>query len=190
MGIREEQREKRRADILSAALDLFIRKGYSSTKISDIAQSVSMSMGLLFHYYKSKENLYEELIKLGIQGPMNVMAFTDKEPSLFFEDAVKQIFRYIKEQTFTAKMFVLMAQAFYNEAAPQSVKDILQGFDIHTPTVQLIQKGQANGTIREGNPYALSIAYWSAIQGIAEQIAMHPDWPCPESDWIVAILRR
>ena len=68
MGIREEQREKRREEILAAGLDLFIRKGYVATKISDIAAQVGMSVGLLFHYFQSKENLYEELIKYGIQG--------------------------------------------------------------------------------------------------------------------------
>jgi hypothetical protein len=118
------------------------------------------------------------------------MAHAGKEPIVFFEDTAKQIFHIIQTQPFVAKMFVLMNQAFYNEAAPQCVKDMLRDFDIHTPTTMLIQKGQANGTIREGNPHALAIAYWCAIQGIAEQIALNPDFPCPESDWVVDILRR
>lgn len=190
MGVREEQKEKRREEILAAGLDIFIRKGYASTKISDIAQQVGMSVGLLFHYFKSKENLYEELITIGISGPMSVMAPTDMEPINFFESAVEQIFHYVQTESFTAKMFVLMGQAFYNEAAPQSIKDKLRSFDIYTPTTLLIQKGQVNGTIREGDPYALAIAFWCAIQGIAEQIALNPATPCPESDWIIDIIRR
>ena len=67
---------------------------------------------------------------------------------------------------------------------------MLQGFDIYMPTKLLIQKGQTQGTIREGDPYALGMAYWCAIQGIAEQMAENPDLPCPESGWIVDILRR
>ncbi len=190
MGVREEQKEKRRKEILVAALDIFIRKGYASTKISDIAERVGMSVGLLFHYFKSKETLYEELITIGISGPMGAMASTDMEPIKFFESIAKQIFHYVQTESFTAKMFVLMSQAFYNEAAPQSIKDKLQNFDVYTPTTLLIQKGQANGTIREGNSYALAIAYWCAIQGIAEQMALNPDNPCPESDWIIDIIRR
>lgn len=189
MGIRDEQKEKRRKDILAAGLDIFIRKGYASTKISDIAAHVGMSVGLLFHYFKSKEKLYEELITIGISGPMSVMAPTDMEPLEFFESTAKRIFYYIKTEPFTAKMFVLMSQAYYNEAAPQSIKDKLQSFDIYTPTVLLIQKGQANGTIREGDPYALAIAYWCAIQGIAEQMALNPDTHCPESSWVIDIIR-
>lgn len=190
MGVREEQKEKRRNEILEAGLDLFIRKGYAATKISDIAERVGMSAGLLFHYFESKEKLYEELISLGVSGPMSVMASADMEPLAFFESAAEQIFHYIQTESFTAKMFVLMSQAFYNEAAPQAIRDLLRGFDIYTPTALLIRKGQADGTIREGDPYALATAYWCAIQGIAEQVALNPGMHCPESDWIVDIIRR
>ena len=190
MSIRENQKEKRRKEILAAGLDLFIRKGYASTKVSDIAERVGMSVGLLFHYFKSKEKLYEELITIGISRSMSVMSSTDMEPLRFFEDTTKQIFYYIRSESFSAKIFVLMRQVYYNEAAPQSIKDKLQDFDVFKPTALIIQKGQANGTIREGAPYALAIAYWCAIQGIAEQMALNPDTPCPESDWIIDIIRR
>lgn len=66
----------------------------------------------------------------------------------------------------------------------------MSDYDIHTSTVSIIEKGQVNGTIREGNPLALAIAYWSSIKGIAEEIALHPDSPCPDSEWIVDIIRK
>ena len=62
---RNDQKQQRRLQILGVALDLFIRRGFSATKISDIAHAADMSVGLLFHYFPSKEALYEELIKLG-----------------------------------------------------------------------------------------------------------------------------
>ena len=190
LGIRDEQREKRRNEILEAGLDLFIRKGYASTKVSDIAEHVGMSVGLLFHYFESKEKLYEQLIIYGVSGPMEAMAPTDKEPLAFFETAAEQILGYIRTSSFTAKMFVLMSRAFYDDAAPQGVKEILKGFDIYTPTAMLIKKGQDNGTIREGDPYALGIAFWCSIQGVAQQLAIDPEMPFPESSWIVDIIRR
>lgn len=190
MGVREQQKEKRRKEILVAGLDLFIRKGYSSTKIKDIANQVGMSVGLLFHYFESKEKLYEELIKLGVMGPMSMVANTDMEPLMFFQAAVEQIFHYIKEDPFTAKMFILMNQAHYNEASPQKVKELLQGFDVFTPAIEIIKKGQVDGTIREGDPYALTIAFWCAIQGIAEQIAKDSSAPCPKGEWIIDIIRK
>ena len=190
MGIRQEQKEKKRQEILMAGLDLFIHKGYKATKISDIAKAVGMSTGLLFHYFNSKENLYEELIKIGISGPMSVMPPLDAEPIEFLENAARQILHFINAEPFVAKMFVLMKQANYSDGVPQSVKDMGVKFDIIEPTVSLMQKGQQAGTIREGNPYALAIAFWTSIQGIAEAIALYPDSPCPDSEWLIDIIRR
>lgn len=194
MGIRDEQREKRRFEILQAALDLFISKGYAATKVSDIASKVGMSVGLMFHYFESKEKLYEELIKIGISGPMGVMAQGGAEPLEFFERSAAWIFEAIKKSPFTAKMFVLMGQAAHQatvqDAAPQSVQEALAGFNVYPQTVSVIEQGQRDGTIREGEPLALAIAFWCAIQGIAEQLAVIPEFPCPRGEWIVDILRR
>jgi AcrR family transcriptional regulator len=191
MGIREEQKEKRRMEILDAGLDLFIRKGYAATKISDIAERAGMSTGLMFHYFSSKENLYEGLVKMGISGPMDIMATAGTDALEFFQRAVERIFHYLQTDPHTARMFVLMTQAFFNEAAPQSVKDLLKDFDIYTQTARLIEKGQADGTIREGDSSALGLAFWSAIAGIAEHMAMKVDQiPCPESEWLIDMIRR
>lgn len=191
MGTREEQKEKRRTEIIHAGLDLFIRKGYDATKVSDIAEKVGMSTGLLFHYFESKEKLYEELIVYGLSGPRDTFTALDSTAPLeFFTEAAKNILGYIKGDIFTAKMFVLMNQAYLNEAAPQKAKEMLSHLDVFTPTAELIKKGQKDGTIRDGDPNALGLAFWSAIQGIAWQIALDPDTPCPESEWIVDIIRR
>ena len=189
MGVRVEQKEKRKNEILAAGLDLFIRRGYTSTKISDIAKQVGMSTGLLFHYFESKEKLYEELIREGVSAPMNIVADSDLEPIAFFETTTKWILNFLKCKPAFAKYFVLMNQAYYNESAPQSVKNMLKDYDIFTPTSRLIERGQETGTIRNGNSYALAMTYWCAIQGIAEQMVVNPENPYPESEWIVDILR-
>ena len=63
---RQEQKEARRQAILMKALELFVTKGYYETKINDIAEGVKMSVGLLFHYFDSKEQLFYELVKMGV----------------------------------------------------------------------------------------------------------------------------
>ena len=190
MTARDEQKEKRRQEILFAGLSLFIQKSYSGTTIKDIASAVGMSVGLLFHYFASKEELYVELVKLGIEGPMSTMQPTQLEPLAFFEATAEQIMAYIKSDPFVAKMFVLMNQAYYSEDVPGRVKEMMQGFDIYTPTSMLIRQGQMSGTIREGDPMALTIAFWGAIQGIAETLAMYPVIPCPEGHWISDMLKN
>jgi AcrR family transcriptional regulator len=187
---RQEQREKRREEIVVAALDLFIRKGYTATRTLDISQTVGMSEGLLFHHFETKEKLYEELIRRGVKAPQSIMSIPAADPITFFEQAAFHILNAVKTQPVTSKMFVLMNQAFHNETASPVVKELLKQMDIFTQSIPLIKAGQENKTIRDGDPYALSIAFWSAIDGIASNMAWLPDAKCPEPEWVVDILRR
>lgn len=190
MVTRQEQREQRRQDILRAALRLFVRKGYAGTKVGDIAGAVGMSAGLMFHYFPSKEALYEELISFGVDGPMAMVGGIEGDAISFFEQAAAGILAYLKSDPTMANMFVLMGNALMDDAIPDRAKEMLSGFDVNTPTVEVVRRGQEEGTIREGDPLALSVAFWAAIQGVAEELALHPDMPCPEPEWIVDIVRK
>ncbi|MEN3028830.1 MAG: TetR/AcrR family transcriptional regulator [Aquificaceae bacterium] len=55
-------RERRRLDIIRIACKLFAQKGYYSTTIPDIAQAVGMSVGNLYNYFESKEELAKEVM--------------------------------------------------------------------------------------------------------------------------------
>lgn len=190
MGSREEQKELRRMEILQVGLDLFVRKGYAATKISDIANAANMSVGLLFHYFESKEKLYEELVKMGLQGTRMTRQMVYSNAISFFEEFTKQIFESMKKQPWIAKMFVLMAQAQQSEGTPDSVRKIAAQVNTIELSIEIIKEGQEDGTIRQGNPIALSIAFWCSVQGIAEYIASNPEMPFPEVEWIVDIIRK
>ena len=49
-------------EILNAAEPLFYSKGYHETAISDIAQKMGVAYGVVYYYFKSKEELLEALI--------------------------------------------------------------------------------------------------------------------------------
>ncbi|MDZ4832958.1 MAG: TetR/AcrR family transcriptional regulator [Candidatus Melainabacteria bacterium] len=57
MGRREEKREVTRQDILAAAGLLFIKKGYESTSVDDIAEAANVAKGTLYYHFKSKDDV-------------------------------------------------------------------------------------------------------------------------------------
>jgi len=59
--IRKTSREK----ILSVALELFARKGYHATSVSQIAKKAKISKGLMYNYFINKEKLLDEIIQEG-----------------------------------------------------------------------------------------------------------------------------
>lgn len=191
MNKRELQRQERRGQILNCSLDMLISRGYEATKIRDIADKLQISLGLFFNYFESKEKVYEELIKMGLTGPEIVLKFSQTEirPVELFEKITETIFQAIKSNSLTAKMFLLMAQTLKSESAPESVKKLLAGYDTITPLLPVIRRGQELGEIKNGDPTALIVAYWGAVQGIAESVAIFPHLPLPESSWVVDILR-
>jgi len=189
MGVRQEQRERRREEILEAALDLFASRGYAETKISDIAERVGMSVGLLFHYFESKERLYEELIWIGAEGPLTVMELDERDPLKFFEGAAGYVLSSLRDSPFVAKMFVFMAQVRFGAPVPEAVRELVEEQQTLRKTVAIVERGQERGQIRRGNPEALAVLFWQALSGVALYAAFNPEAPLPEAEWIVDCLR-
>ncbi len=65
MPARDEQEyERRRAQILDGALQVFSTKGFAEATIKDIAGAAGIgSPGLIYHYFKDKEDVFRQLIE-------------------------------------------------------------------------------------------------------------------------------
>jgi AcrR family transcriptional regulator len=57
----EQIRAQRRSEILAAATRVFVEKGVARTKVTDIAAAAGLSNGLLYHYFPSKESVFEAI---------------------------------------------------------------------------------------------------------------------------------
>ena len=53
----------RKFEILDGAMKVFVKKGYANTRIDDIANSVSLSKGAIYHHFNSKKEIFISLIK-------------------------------------------------------------------------------------------------------------------------------
>ncbi len=58
----EEIRETSRNKILSVTLELFAQTGYKETSVSKIAEKAGISKGLMYNYFKNKEELLEAVV--------------------------------------------------------------------------------------------------------------------------------
>ncbi|MCD2491010.1 TetR/AcrR family transcriptional regulator [Lacrimispora sp. NSJ-141] len=189
MGLRSEQKERRKETIIWAAVDQFLSKGYSTTKIEDIAKAAGMSSGLLFHYFNSKENLYEELIKMGMDGKNVPFEMDFSSPLAFFQNYIIKLLSLVKEKPQAAKLFVLTAQAQRGDGAPERIRRLARNENTIEFSAELIRLGQMQGSIRKGDAVALSLAFWCSVQGIMEQLAVSETSPVPDPDWLLDILR-
>jgi TetR/AcrR family transcriptional regulator, fatty acid metabolism regulator protein len=51
--------EDKRQQLLGAAVRVFARKGFHASRVGDIAQEAGVAHGLLYHYFKSKDQVLE-----------------------------------------------------------------------------------------------------------------------------------
>jgi AcrR family transcriptional regulator len=94
--------ESQRTKILKAAMEIFPRKGFSGTNLSDIAQEAGVSSSALYRYFDSKHDLFIALID-----------------NFSFRDVLEQINEGIKRKELSTKeevrrSLIMVGQAFLN----------------------------------------------------------------------------
>lgn len=78
---RERRKEARPGELLEAALDLFVEKGFASTRSEEVAARAGVSKGTLFLYFPSKEELFKAVVRENIvrhqtEGAEEIARFT------------------------------------------------------------------------------------------------------------------
>ena len=63
MGTRATGAEEKRRLILDAAVRVFARKGFHSSRVGDIAEEAGVAHGLLYHYFSSKDEVLETIFR-------------------------------------------------------------------------------------------------------------------------------
>jgi len=62
----ERRKEARPHELIAAALDLFVEKGFAATRLEDVAAKAGVSKGTLYLYFDNKEALFKAVVQEGI----------------------------------------------------------------------------------------------------------------------------
>lgn len=191
-------RDERREEILAHAMHVFAKNGYSATKINDVAKEASLSPGLIYHYFESKEDMFTAVISQSIEITKRI---TKKIESLSDEPCEKlklltQNFLEYDEKSESAFKLFLLPQIRLSEAVPKSACQLFRNnFSIVSFVASLIKEGQIKGQFStEKDAATLAIAYWSLMQGLMFFQAFNfmenkESYPIPDTDTILKILK-
>jgi AcrR family transcriptional regulator len=116
--IRQASKEKIRA----TAMVLFIKQGYYATSISDIAKQAGISKGLLYNYYKGKEELLSEMVEARIKEVAEVMeeAFTLNTPREQLEHIINGAIDNIHQKPEVHRFYLHL------QTQPESDEDLIK----------------------------------------------------------------
>jgi AcrR family transcriptional regulator len=59
----ERRKDARPQELLAAALDLFVERGYAAARLDDVAARAGVSKGTLYLYFENKEELFKAVVR-------------------------------------------------------------------------------------------------------------------------------
>src|ERR1700742_4936704 len=65
-----ERTTDRRRELLDAAVRVFARKGFHAARVGDVAEEAGVAHGLLYHYFRSKDEVLETIFRERWDAPL------------------------------------------------------------------------------------------------------------------------
>ncbi|BAY07879.1 TetR/AcrR family transcriptional regulator [Calothrix sp. NIES-2098] len=169
----ERIRRATREQILKTTRELFFTKGYHATSIDDVAKEAQISKGLLYHYFKGKEELLAALVDSRIEDLLFVMnAAVAKETPMeqirhIIEGALEDVLR--QPEAFRFELNLLTQPKHDPVAAKYSQKlmdERAKQFQFQTEMFK---------NLGVPNPRQRSLYFSSTLQGITLMFATYPE---------------
>lgn len=89
----ERRKESRPAELVAAALDLFVARGYAVTRLDDVATRAGVSKGTLYLYFESKEELFKAVVRERIVPLLEASQRSLEQPAANSAELIRRFFR-------------------------------------------------------------------------------------------------
>jgi TetR/AcrR family fatty acid metabolism transcriptional regulator len=158
--------EDKRQLILDAAVRVFARKGYHTSRVGDIAEEAGVAHGLLYHYFNSKDELLETIFR----NTWTLMIETIRGVESIEEDSARETLRKVSAIVLRAWrdtpdiVRVLVREVARSPHLQQEIGETEQAF---AALERVIRKGQGAGEFRDDvDPRFASFIFYGALEEI------------------------
>ena len=156
--------DKRRA-ILDAAIRVFARQGYHSTRVADIADEAGVAYGLVYHYFRSKEAVMTELFT---ERWSLLLAASDAlyEQDIPAREKLAGIARFIidsyRHDPELMKVIIVEVTRAANSFGRTHLPEIRRAYE---SIAKIVVEGQEEGAFRRDiDPIFASMSFYGAIE--------------------------
>ena len=161
---RSPENESVRQRLLTAATDLFTRKGYATTTVREIVGAAGVTKPVLYYYFRNKEGIYLELMREAFARLEELI-----DDSAGDRGSATQKLLRLCDRTYTLFMEnVKVARVMYSiYYGPQQGAPFFDFDSYHLKFLEavrgLIEEGIRRGEFRKGNPEDMTWAILGAI---------------------------
>jgi AcrR family transcriptional regulator len=150
--------ERRHEQICDAALHLFARKGYHQTSVREIAEAADLSVGAIYNYIKTKEDIlllvYHRILDL-FQKKMSEAIILSGDPRAQLRAAIEATFKLYDD-------YQDLVLVLYQESHTLRREALQQLFEVDRRYVSMVQaiieRGNREGRFDAKEPTLISIA--------------------------------
>lgn len=156
--------EKRR-QILDAAVRVFARQGFHSTRVADIADEAGVAYGLVYHYFDSKEEVLNELFSERWSLLLAAIEEADGSgatPRAKLEAVAGFIVDSYRHEPELMKVIIVEVTRAANSFGRTHLAEIRRAYE---SIAKIVSEGQAEGTFRRDvDPTFASMSFYGAIE--------------------------
>jgi AcrR family transcriptional regulator len=156
--------DKRRV-ILDAAVRVFARKGYHTSRVGDIAEEAGVAHGLLYHYFPSKEQVLQTVFRENWGELLDAFArieSSDATPLDQLGSIAKTLLRAWRDRPDLVR--VMVREVARSPQLQGQVAEIGAGFRV---IQRVIERGQADGSFRDDlDPRLASWIFYGGLEEI------------------------
>jgi AcrR family transcriptional regulator len=159
--------EKRRA-ILDAAVRVFAERGFNHCRVSDIADEAGVAYGLVYHYFKSKDGILDEVFLERWALMLEVIEEAAADEALTARDRLAKVATFIVESygRHPDVMQVVIVEVT-RQANTFGRKHWATIQDAHAGLARIVERAQATGELRADIPPAFAaIVFYGGIEQI------------------------
>lgn len=174
-GRKEREQTRHRQEILTAAENVFVRKGFFNTTMNEIARAAEFGVGTIYQYFSSKEELYTTLILERTDEIMDALILSARKAP----DPIGKIKTLINEQLkiFDAnKGFIrLMAAEIDTPTSPEETRSRLRSeidstYERFLEAIEKIfSEGIKLGVFRNFPPRKMTVALQGIVTGFVSE---------------------
>jgi TetR/AcrR family fatty acid metabolism transcriptional regulator len=154
----------KRRQILDAAVRVFARQGFHSTRVSDIADEAGVAYGLVYHYFRSKDQVLNELFSERWSLLLAAIQETDNEaaPRERLAAVAGFIIDSYRHDPELMKVIIVEVTRAANSFGRTHLPEISNAYEL---IADIVAEGQAQGAFRDDiDPLFASMSFYGAIE--------------------------
>lgn len=159
-----ELRGEMRARILRESLRYFARNGFAGTRIADLARGIGIAQGTIYRYFDSKEDLFAALRELVANGAdvreLKLLARLPLTAKAKIGRLSASILGRLADDELFAASVVLNTQLMLEQGQGRDGRPAPYGSELYALTARIVEQGQREGSVVEGDPLKLVDYYW------------------------------